>query len=87
MGREEFEETPDADAAAKLAFGELHGRLVTGAPQQHGVEVHSQVHCHAGARWVGKVIDMHMLCAVALGSRTEFLEFKVHRAGHVALSA
>src|SRR5262249_14891584 len=30
--REEFEEAPDADASAKLAFGELHGRLVTGTP-------------------------------------------------------
>src|SRR5919197_538329 len=43
VGREEFEEAPDADASAKLAFGELHGRLVTGTPQQHGVEVYSQV--------------------------------------------
>src|SRR5690348_11390785 len=30
MGREEFEEAPDADTATKLAFGELHGWLVTG---------------------------------------------------------
>ncbi len=56
VGREEFEETPDADAATKFAFGELHGRLVMDAPQEHGVEVHGQVHGHTYARWVGKVL-------------------------------
>jgi hypothetical protein len=85
VGREEFEEAPDADASAKLAFGELHGRLVMDAPQQHGVEVHGQVHGHAYARRVGKVLQVHMPRARALGSRTEFLEFTLHRARHLDL--
>ena len=85
VGREEFEEAPDADASAKLAFGELHGRLVTGTPQEHGVEINGQVHGHAYARRVGKVRKVHMPRAIALGSLTEFLEFMLHRAGHLDL--
>src|SRR5215831_4852967 len=75
VGSEELEEAPDANASAKLAFGELHGRLVMDAPQEHGVEVHGQVHGHAYARRVGKVLQVHMPRAIALGSRVEFLEF------------
>ena len=86
VSSEEFEEAPDTDAAAKLAFGELHGRLMTGTSQQHGVEVHRQAHGHACARRVSKVLKVHMPRAVALGSGTEFLEFTLHRAGHSDLA-
>src|SRR5262245_4599266 len=86
VSSEEFEEAPDAHASAKLAFGELHGQLIAGTSQQHGVEVHRQAHGHTYARWVGKVLKMHMPCAVALGSSTEFLEFALHRTGHPDLT-
>src|SRR5215471_14888982 len=82
VGREEFKEAPDANASAKLAFGELHGRLVMDPPQQHGVEVYGQVHSHAYARGVGKVLKMHVSRAIALGSRAEFLEFLLYGTGH-----
>jgi hypothetical protein len=84
--REEFEEAPDADASAKLAFGELHGWLVTGTPQEHGVEVHGQVHGHTYARRISKALEVYMPRAMALGNRTEFLEFTLYHAGHLDLS-
>src|SRR5262245_36497778 len=84
--REEFEEAPDADASAKFAFGELHGRLVTDTPQEHGVEVNGQVHGHTYARRVSKALKVHMSRAIALGSLTEFLEFMLHCTGHLDLS-
>ena len=83
---EEFEEAPDPHAAPKLAFGELHRGFVADTPQQHGVEVNGQVHRHPCARWVGKVLEVHMPRAIALGSVTEFLEFMLHPAGHLDLS-
>src|SRR5712691_676504 len=74
------------DAPAKLAFGKLHGRLVMDPPQQHGVEVYGQVHGHAHAPRVGKVLKVHMPHAIALGSHTEFLEFTLYCTGHLDLS-
>jgi hypothetical protein len=84
--REELEEAPDADAAAKLAFGELHGWLVTGTPQEHSVEVHGQIHGQADAWRVGKVLKVYVPRAITLGSGTKFLEFLLHGAGHLDLS-
>jgi hypothetical protein len=84
--REEFEEAPDTDASAKLAFGELHGWLVMDAPQEHGIKVHGQVHGHADAWWIGKALQVHMPRAMALGSGTQFLELTLQCAGHLDLS-
>src|SRR5262249_37686785 len=86
VGREEFEEAPDTDASAKLAFSELHGRLVIDPPHRIGLEVHGRVPGHAHARRVGKVLKVHVSRTIALGSRTELLEFTLHCTGHLDLS-
>jgi hypothetical protein len=82
VGREEFEESPDTNPSTEFAFGELHRRLMTEAPPEHGIEIDGQVHRHSYTWWIGKVLDVHIPRTIALGHSTEFVEFVIHPAGH-----
>ena len=64
---EQLDQAPDADAAAELALGELHGRLVEHAAQQHGVEIGGEVHRDARALRPGAFFDDAMARAIVGG--------------------
>ena len=70
VGVEQLDQAPDADAAAELALGELHRRLVVEAPQQHGVEVGGEVDGDARAIGPRQIVDA--LVAGGVGPRGSF---------------
>jgi hypothetical protein len=79
---EQLDQPPDADAAAELALGQLHRRLVVEAPQQHGVEVGREVDGDALARWPGQVVDPLVAGSVPLGHGFQAGDFLAECVGH-----
>ena len=75
MRVEQLDQPPDADAAAELALGKLHRRLVQQASQQHGIEIGGEVdrdprarRARSGRRCAGGV--RRSVCAAAHRSAT-----------------
>ena len=78
---EQLDQAPDADAAAELALGELHRRLVQHAAQQHGVEIRGEVHRDARALRPGAFLDDAMARAVVGGLGLERCDIAVESVG------
>ena len=80
---EQLDQPPDADAAAELALGELHRRLVEQAAQQHGVEIGGEVHGDAHALWPGDLLDELMARIEVGGLGLERGDVVIERIGDV----
>jgi len=78
---EQLDQPPDADPPAELALGELHGRLVQHAPEQHGVEIRGEVHRDAGPLGPGAFFDDMMARAVVGGLGLERRDVTIESVG------
>jgi hypothetical protein len=81
MAVEQLDQAPDADPPAEFALGQLHGRLVQHAAQQHGVEIGGEVHRDAGAIGPGAFFDDLVTRAVVGGLGLEGCDIAIESAG------
>ncbi len=82
MRVEQLDQPPDADPAAELALGKLHRRFVQQPPQQHRVEIGSEVHRDPRVRGPGQIGDALMARIVALRRCAQVRNLLFELAGH-----
>jgi hypothetical protein len=81
---EQFDQPPDADPAAELAFRQLHRRLVQQAAQQHRIEVEREIDRDPDPRRIAEIGNAPMPGGIGAGRLLQLREVAVELADHDA---